>query len=160
MVNLTWLAHTSELAERVKNERSHGRSQKFSGGVRRRHFAYYFQVADVTMPMDAHKTLYCSTPQRKCPMKARAPFASVLNFFSNGAVTNLTLRCRLLYVIRYRFCWIGTYSHNWVWNGPELLMNTFGVLSLVCAGWTDLTSEIFCPNCFLHFAYQKCFFFS
>jgi len=53
----------------------------------------------------------------------------------------------------------GAYSHNWVWNGSEPLMNTFAVLSLVCAGWTELTSEIFCPNCFLHFACQKCFSF-
>jgi len=65
----------------------HGRPQKFSGVcVQRRHFAYRFQVADVTMQMDAHKMLYCSTPQRKCPMKARAPFASILKLFSSGAV--------------------------------------------------------------------------
>jgi len=69
------------------DESSHGRPQKFSGGrVQRRHFAYRFQVADVTMQMDAHKTLCCSTPQRKCLMKARAPFASSLKSFSNGAV--------------------------------------------------------------------------
>jgi len=29
----------------------------------------------------------------------------------------------------------------------------------LCAGWTELTCEIFCPNCFLHFGYQKCFCF-
>jgi len=50
--------------------------------------------------------------------------------------------------------------HNWVWKGLELSTNTFAVLSLVCAGWTELTSEIFYSNCFLHFSYQKCFFFS
>jgi len=51
-------------------------------------------------------------------------------------------------------------SCNWVWNGLELSINTFAVLSLVYINWTELTSEIFCPNYFLHFAYQKCFFFS
>jgi len=67
------------------NQSSHGRPQKFSG-VQRPHFAYHFQVTDVTMQTDAHKTLYCSTPQRKSPMKARAPFASILKSFSSGAV--------------------------------------------------------------------------
>jgi len=109
----------------------------FPGGMQRRHFAYRFQVADVTMQTDAHKTLYCSTPQRKCPMKARALFASIFKSFSSELYTNLPQRCKILSVIPYRFCWIGTYSHNWVWNGPELLLNTFAVLSLVCAGWTE-----------------------
>jgi len=49
---------------------------------------------------------------------------------------------------------------NWVWNGLELTITTFAVLSLVSAGWTELTSEIFCSNGFLQFAYQICFFFS
>ena len=32
------------------------------------------------------KRFTVSTPQRKCPMKARALFASVLRYFSSGAV--------------------------------------------------------------------------
>ena len=150
MVNLTWLAHTSKLAEKV-NESSYGRPQKFSGGVQRRHFAYRFQVADVTMQMDAHKTLYCSTPLRKCPMKTRAPFPSILKSFSSGAVYEFATKVKAPFSHPLnRFCWIGTYSNNRVWNGPELLMKTFAVM---CAGWTELTSEIFRPNCFVHFAY-------
>ena len=43
--------------------------------------------------------------------------------------------------------------HDWVWNGLELSTTTFAVLSLVYAGWTEVTSET-------HFGYQKCFFFS
>jgi len=50
--------------------------------------------------------------------------------------------------------------HNWVWNRLQLSPTTFAVLSLVWPGWTELTSEIFCSNGFLHFGYQKCFFFS
>jgi len=42
----------------------------------------------------------------------------------------------------------------------ELSKTTFTALSFVCGGWTEHTSEIFYPNCFLHFGYQKCFFFS
>jgi len=50
--------------------------------------------------------------------------------------------------------------HNWVWNGLELSITTFAILSLVCAGWTELISEIFCSDGFLDFGYLKCFFFS
>jgi len=50
--------------------------------------------------------------------------------------------------------------HNWAWKGLELSTTAFAVLSLVCAGWTKLTSKIFCSSEFLHFGYQKCFFFS
>ena len=45
------------------------------------------------MQMDVHKTFYyVSTPQRKFPVKARAPFASILKSFGSGAAgyTNLT----------------------------------------------------------------------
>ena len=74
-------------------------------------------------------------------------------------IFQVELYTNVLSVTRYRFCWIGAYSYNCVWNGGELSINTFVVLSLFCVGWTGLTSEIFCPNCFLHFAYQKCFSF-
>jgi len=47
-----------------------------------------------------------------------------------------------------------------VWNWLERSTTTFAVLSLVCGGWTELTSEIFWSNGFLHYGYQKCFFFS
>ena len=53
---LTWLAHTSKLAERVKVAVSVRRI--FSKGVQHRHFAYLFQVADVAMQTDVHKTLH------------------------------------------------------------------------------------------------------
>ena len=48
--------------------------------------------------------------------------------------------------------------NTWVWNGLELSTTLFTVLSLVCASWTKLTSEIFCSNGFLRFGYQKFFF--
>jgi len=130
----------------------------FPGGVQRRHFAYLFKVATLQCKRMLTKRFTVPTPQRKCPMKVRALFPYTLKYFSSGAVYEFA-KC-VLSVIRYRFCWIGAYSHNWVWNGLELLTTTFTVFSLVCAGWTELTSEIFCPNCFLQFAYQKCFFFS
>jgi len=42
--------------------------------------------------------------------------------------------------------------YNWVWNGLELSTTAFAVLSLVCAGWTEITSEIFCPIFFYNSA--------
>jgi len=45
-------------------------------------------------------------------------------------------------------------------NGLELSTITFTAFSSVCAGWKELTFEIFCPNCFLHFACKKSFFLS
>ena len=153
MVSLTWLALTSKLAERV-NKSSHGRLQKFSGeGCN----------VDILLIVFRFMTLQCKwVLTRRFTVlhhKGNAPWKHVLhshlfwNLFLVELYTNLPQRCRLLYVIRYRFCWIGTYSHNRVWNRPETSLKTFAVISLVCAGWTELTSEIFCPNCVLQFAY-------
>jgi len=57
----------------------------FPGG-QRRHFAYHFQVADVSMQMEVHKLFTVSTRQRKCLKKARVPFAYILKSYSNGGV--------------------------------------------------------------------------
>ena len=51
-------------------------------------------------------------------------------------------------VIRYTLCWIGAYSHNWVWDGPEPTISTFAVLSLVCVFWTQLTMKPFVQTVF------------
>jgi len=68
-------------------------------------------------------------------------------------LSSVTAFAELAHKCRY-YCELHTTE---VWNGPELSTTMCAVLSLVCAGWTELTSEIFCPNCFLHFGYQKCF---
>jgi len=47
---------------------------------------FIFQVADAAMQTDVHKKLYCFYFPKKFPMKARAPFASILKYFSSGAV--------------------------------------------------------------------------
>ena len=47
---------------------SPGRPQKFfQGGGQRQHFAYHFQVADVAMKMDVHKTLSSFYTTKKIP---------------------------------------------------------------------------------------------
>ena len=99
-------------------------------------------------------------------MKARAPFTSILKSFRVELCTSLPQRYRLLSVIRYSFFlnWhinvvILWTPRKWVCNGLELSTTTFAVLSFWSELVEELTSEIFCPNCFLHFAYQKCFIF-
>jgi len=54
--------------------------------------------------------------------KQNAPWKHALhsNLFQVGLYTVRVCHKRVHSVIRYRFCWIGAYSHNWVWNGPEL----------------------------------------
>ena len=156
MVSLTWLAHTSKLAEKVKVATDARRN--VSRRAQRRHFAYQFQVVDVATQTDVHKMLYCLYTTKKMSHESTHSIRIYVETFFKWSCIRICHK-GILFVIRYRFCWIGAYPHNWVWNGPELSINTFAVLSLVCACWTELTSEIFCPNCFLPFAYQKCFFF-
>jgi len=98
--------------------------------------------------------------QRKCPLKARAPFASILKSFSSGAVyefaanvyflSSVTAFAEWAHKCRYH-CELHTTEF---WNGLELLTTKCAVFSLVCAGWTELTSKISCPNCFLSLGYQ------
>jgi len=77
-----------------------------------------------------------------------------------GVASCVTRICHkgVLSVIRCSFCSVGAEMslslwtpHNWVWNGLGLSTNTFAVLSVACAGGTELTPAIFCPNSFLHF---------
>ena len=87
MVSLAWFAHTWNLAERVN----------VAMGVRR-NFSRWSKV-DILLIILRLLTLQCkwtftkrfpvSIPQRKFPMKARTPFASILKYFSSGAVGRL-----------------------------------------------------------------------
>ena len=82
----------------------------------------------------------------------------------NCGLPGLPQSCTFCHLLQLLLNWhinvvITVNSTHKVWNGHELWATTFSALSLVCAGWTELTSEIFCPNCFLHFGYQKCFCF-
>jgi len=55
------------------------------------------------MQMDVHKTFPVSTPQRKFPVKARAPLASILKYFSSGAVGYTSLPQIIYQQLRLRF---------------------------------------------------------
>jgi len=141
MVSLAWLAHTSKLVVRVKV--AMGVRRNFPG-VKRQHFAYLFQVADVTMQTDVYKTFYCFYTAKKMPHESTRSIRICFEIFFKWSCAGLRICDKgVLSVILYRFCWIGAYSHYWVWNGLELSVNTFAVLSLVFTGWTELTSESF-----------------
>ena len=156
MVSLTWLAHMSKLAERTKVAK--GVRKNFSRGVQRRHFASFSGCWRCNANGHSQNALLFLHHEVNAPMIARAPFASILKNFSSGALLyEFATKVHVLLSVT-NFAELAHTYKSWVWNGPELLINTFAVLSLVCAGWTELTSEIFCPTCFLHFAYTKCFF--
>ena len=108
MVSLAWFAHTWNLAERVN----------VAMGVRR-NFSRWSKV-DILLIILRLLTLQCkwtftkrfpvSTPQRKFPMKARTPFASILKYFSSGAVGRLYEFVKgVLSVISY----IAEVAHKW-----------------------------------------------
>ena len=64
----------------------------------------FFQVAKDAMQMDLHKTLhhFCSAPQRKLIMKARAPLAFVRKLYSGGVVI-VFAQSSYFFVILYSF---------------------------------------------------------
>jgi len=83
-------------------------------------FAYLFQVADVTMHTDVYKTLYCFYTTKKMPHESTRSIRIYFEFFFERSCLGLRICNRgVLSVILYRVCWIGGYSHNWVWNGLE-----------------------------------------
>ena len=85
-----------------------------------------------------------TTPQRKFPVKARAPLA-----FREMVLRWSCIRvCEkvVLFVVLCSFYWIGISSNtlllwtanNWLWIGLELSTTAFAVLTLVCACWNSL----------------------
>ena len=154
----------SKLAERVKVALDVLRN--FPRGCNVDILLIFFRLLTLQCKRTFTKRFTVSTPQRKCPTKARAPFASILKSFSSGAVgyTNLPQRCTFCHLLQLSLIWginVVIIANSTQLNriGLELSTTTFAALSIVCAGWTELTSEIFFPNCFLLFGYQKCFFF-
>jgi len=164
MVSWAWFAHTWKLAERVKVAMGGGRH--FSRGDNVDILLIILRLRTLQCKWTFTKRFRVSTPQRKFPMKARAPFASILKSFSSRVVgyTSFPQRCTFSHLLQRLLNWrinvviivnSTQMSLKWTWT----ISNAFAALSFFCAGWTELTSDIFCPNCFLHFGYQKCFCF-
>ena len=105
MVSLAWFAHTWKLAERVKV--AMGVSRKFSRGSNVDILLIILRLPTIQCKWTFTKRFPFSTPQRKVPMKARAPFASVLKSFSSGAVgyTSLPQRCTFSHLLQRLLNW-------------------------------------------------------
>ena len=85
-------------------ESSYGSPNKFfQKGVQRRHFAYFFQVADVTMQTDVHKTLYCFYTTKKMPHESTRSISIYLKIFCKWSCIRIGHK-GVLSFIRYRFC--------------------------------------------------------
>jgi len=78
-----------------------GGSRNFSRRGKRRHFAYVFQVADVAMQMDIHKTLYCSYTTKRMRHESMRSIPIYLIFKRSGM---RVCQKDVLSVICYRFC--------------------------------------------------------
>jgi len=86
MVSLAWLAHMSKRLLKGWMKVAMFICRDFPERGATSTFCYLFQVADVAIQMDFNKCFTVSPPQRKCLMKACAPFASILKSFPSGAV--------------------------------------------------------------------------
>ena len=140
-----------------KGYSSHGRLQKFFQGGNVNILLIIFRLLTLQCKWTFTKRFSVSTPQRKFPVKPRAPFASILTAFSSGAVgyTSLPQTCTFYHLLQLLLNWhinvviksLWT-PHKWVWNRLELSTTTFAVLSLdLCwlnrTHFWNLLSELF-----------------
>jgi len=169
---LTWLTHTSKLVGRVTWASAYVKawcqslrqsllkrvtraflrtlaSAEIFPGSETSTFCYLFHFADVAMQTDVYKALYCFYTTKKMPHESTRSIRTYFEIFFKWSCIGVPI-CHngVLSVILYRFCWIGAYSRNWVWNGLELSINTFAVLSLVFnmlnrTHFWNLLSELF-----------------
>jgi len=134
-------------------------------GRQRRHFAYDSQVADDAVQMDVHKTLSCFFTTKKISHESTHSIRIYFEIFFKWSCRlyefatkvyfqsflKRLLNWHTIVVIIVNSTQIGL---KWTWTISNCVCG-----SLICAGWTELTCEIFSPNYFLHFGYQKCFCF-
>jgi len=142
------------------------RLQKFFQGVQRRHFTCNSQVTDVAMQMDVRKTLSCFYTTMKIPHESTRSIRIYFEIFFKWSCrlyefatkmyfqAYVTTFAELAHKCRHRRK-LHTNEFEMDLNYQQLRLR----LSFACVGWTELSSEIFCPYCFLHFGCQKCFCF-
>jgi len=127
----------------------------------------FFRLLTLQCKWTFTKHFTVSTPQRKFPMKARAPFASILKSFWSGALgyTNLTKRCAFCHLLKFLLNWrikvvtivnSTQMSHKWTWtiNNYRLRLSHLPVLveqNSLLKSFVQIVG---------HFGYQKCFCFS
>jgi len=73
--------------------------------MKRRHFAYLFQFADVTMQTDVYKTLYCFYTTKTMLHESTRSIRIYFEIFFKWSCKGLLIcHKRVLSVILYRFC--------------------------------------------------------
>jgi len=111
---------------------SYGLPQKFLQGGQRRHFANRFRLLTLQCKWTFTKHFTVSTPQRKFPIRARAPIASILKSFWSGAVgyTNLlNWSIKLVTIVNST-----QMSLKWTWT-----INNYVCGSLIGLCWLNRT---------------------
>jgi len=127
MVSWAWFAHTWKLVERVKVAMVVRRNFSRGGKVDILHII--LRLLALQCKWTFKKRFPVSTPQRKFPMKARAPFASILKSFSGGAVGYTSLPQRR----RPTFSHLSQRLLNWRINVVTIVNSTQMSLKLT---WT------------------------
>jgi len=90
-----------------KGENSHGCPQKFfQGRGQRHHITYIFQVPDVVMQMDVHKTLYCFCTTKKMDHECTRSICIYFEIFFKWSWIRVCHKSELS-LICYSVCWIG-----------------------------------------------------
>jgi len=146
----------SKLPKRVKV--AMGIRRNFSRGGNVDILLIFFRSLMLQCKWTFTKCFNLSSPQTNCPTKAHAPVAL---FWKKVFQVELHTSCHPLQLSRNWYINVviivnsTQLSLKWTWT-----INNYVCSSLVYTGWTELTSEIFCPIHFVHFRYQKCFFFS
>jgi len=155
------------LAERMKV--AMGIRRNFSRGGNVDILVIVFRLLTLQCKWTFKKRFPVSTPQRRFTMKARTPFASILEYFSSGAVgyTSLPQRCIFGHLLQLLLNWrinvviivnSTQMSLKWTWT----IITNYVWSSLICLCWCSLHfgyQKCIC-NCSLHFGYQKCICFS
>jgi len=116
----------------------------------------FFKLLTLQCKWTFKKRFTVSTPRRKFPMQARAPFASILKSLSSGAVgyTSLPQRCTFCHLIQLLLNWrinvvvivnSTQMSLKWTWT-----INYYVFGSLISLCWLNRTHlwnrlpELFC----------------
>jgi len=138
--NLALFVHTSKLAERVKV--AIGVRRNFSRGWNVDILLIIFRLLTLQCKWTFTKSFPVSTAQRKSPMKACVPFASVLKSLSSGAVgcTSLPQRCTFGRLLQLLLNW--SINVVIIVNSTQILTWTIGNYvsgSLICQCWLNRT---------------------
>jgi len=111
-----------------KGENSHGRPHKFlQGRGQHHHITYIFQVADVAMQMDVHKTLCCFYTTKKMPHESTHSICIYFEIFFKWSCIRVCRKCTSCYLLQRLL--------NWCINLVIIANSTMGVGRVGKAPW-------------------------